>query len=304
MLLVFVIISTNQQEKNLKSISKFSHIFLTLSFLFLFWGCKTTNAMSRENFTPEAPYHIEENVVFNEVEEPYKFIFLRIYNPVYKNPFYYANVLKNLIRTTEVTEYTASHASIGFSLDDSFYGLSATGQGRLKIEHCTDIEEHPYMKNCDPVKSDQLTLAIKVRESEYYDIKEFVETAYNNPDVKYDVGINFPIGAVTINRKFFSKRENKQFGSVKYPKRKKKKVEEPEEKFVCCTFIAYSLISCVPEYKEWFNEHNIDYHYLTVTDLIFLPNAYKLFYSSWDDYDLAATAFAEEYPEFLPYLNN
>jgi len=258
--------------------------------------------ISRESFTPEEPYTIYEDISFNEVEEPYKYIFLRIYNPVYKNPLYFANFLKAGINATEVSEYTASHSSIGFSLEDTFYGLSGTGHGRLKIEHCTNIVDHPYMKSSDPQKSDQLTMAIKVRESEYNNIKADVEKAYEDPEFTYNVIQNFKIAPVAMNRKFFAKKENKQFGSIKYPKRKYN--PNKKERFVCCTYISYLLITYVPEFKQWFEEHKVDYHLLTVTDLIFLPYSKKLFYSSWDDYDLAVEAFVSQYPDFLPYLNN
>lgn len=287
----------------MKSTFKKLQFFLFLLFLFSLWSCKTTNALSRENFTPEEPYHLEENISFVDVEEPYKYIFLRIYNPIYKNPFYYANILRTLIGLTEVTDYTASHASIGFSLDDNFYGLSGSGDGRLKIEHCTNISDNVYMKNCNPDKSDEITLAIKVRESEYFNIKKYVESCLENPNFKYDVGINFSIANIAINRKFFAKKENKQFGTVKYPK-KRYKNDKPEERFVCCTFIAYALINYIPEFNTWFEENNVDYHLLTVTDLLFLPYTVPLFYSSWNDYDLAASAFVEHNPEFSSYLNN
>lgn len=260
--------------------------------------------MSIKNYDPDGIYFLENNIQFQEVEPPYKYIFLRLYNPIYSNPFYYANILKGMIELTEITDYTASHAAIGFSLDDSFYGLSSPGNGTLKIEHCTDIYDNIYMKNCDPYNSDQLTLALKVRASEYDNIKEYVETSYLNPKLRYDVGINFSIGSIAVKRKFFSKSTNKEFGHVKYPKNRKKAMEAPENNFVCCTFIAYALINNVPEIKQWFIEREIDYSLLTVTDLLGLPNVVKLFYSNWNNYDLAANAFVKLHPEFSEYLNN
>lgn len=285
----------------MKSIyKKYLYLFLCI---FVFFGCKSTNSVSRKVFTPEDPFYIESDLNFHEIDEPYKYIFLRLYNPIYSNPLYYANVLKNLIAVTEVTDFTASHAAIGFSLDDDFYGLSSPGDGRLKVEHCQDTLSNPYMANCNPVESTQLTLAIKVRDSEYQNIQQFVKESLDNPNLKYDVSINFPIGSMSIKRKFFSKKKNKQFGNVKYPKNSITVENDPEEKFVCCTFIAYCLVKYIPEFRQWFEEHNIDYHLLTVTDLIYLPNAVKLFDSTWNDYLNAAETFVQVNPEFSLYLN-
>jgi len=301
---VFVIISINQQVKSLKYISNLSKSFFLLFLLFLLFGCKTTNGLSRKEFTPEAPYHLEENVAFNDFEEEYSYIFIRLYNPSYSNPFYYANTLKNLIAVTEVTNYKASHASIGFSLEDTFYGLSSPGNGTLKVEHCTNPKSNIYMKRCNPKKSDQLTLAIKVRQSEYNNIKDFVLKNVENPNLSYDIGNNIPIGSISIKRKFFSDKEHKKFGNVKYPKTDFTYEDETEEKFVCCTFIAYTLIKYIPEFRDWFEEHQVDYRKLTVTDLIYLPYTNKLFYSSWENYNLAAEAFAANNTDFTSYLNN
>lgn len=303
---MFVTISISQQVKSLKSISKFFNFSLLFLLFFAFFSCKSTNSINKNEFSAEEPYLLKEDISFPQTEEPYKFIFIRFYNPVYSNPLYYANLLKNLIKITEITDFTTSHSAIGFSLDDNFYGLSASGSRELKIEHCTDSKSNTYMKNCNPKKSEQLTIALKVRESEYENIKKEVEASVDNPLIRYDVGINFPIGSISINRKFFAKKENKKFGTVKYPKRKDtKKIKEYENgDFVCCTYIATVLNNNVPEINQWFLEHNVDYQRLTVSDLIYLPNTVQLFYSNWENYELAALAFATENPEFLQYLNN
>lgn len=285
--------------KSTCKISKNFKLFLLTFALFTFWGCKTTQSLSRKNFTPDAPFKIEQNLAFQNISEPYKYIFLRLYNPVYKNPFQSANTLKNLIKITEISDYSLSHSSIGFSLEDSFYGLTATGNRELKLEKCTQIQNNPYMKKCNPQKSDQLTLAIKVRETEYSQIKEYVEECIENPNIQYDPKINVDIGLISIKRKFFAKKKNKVFGTVIYPK---EKTTLQNNKFVCSSFIAHCLVKFVPEIREWFINHNQNENLVTVTDLLYLPNCIKLFYSSWDDYELAATAFVAQYPEFSTYL--
>lgn len=300
---MFVTTNTRQQVRNLKSTCKFKKYLPLFLILFFLWGCKTTSGVSRKKFTPEEPFIIEEQLNFHTIDEPYKYIFLRLYNPEYSNPLYYANLLKNLIAATETTGFTASHAAIGFSLEDKFYGLTSSGENGVKPESCSNIADNAYMKTCNPDKSAQLTMAIKVRESEYDEIQKFVLESQDNTNLKYDISINFPIASISIKRKFFSTKNGKKFGNFKYPKTDVTVENDPEDKFVCCTFIAYCLVKYIPEYREWFEEHEIDYHMLTVTDLIYLPNVVKLFDSTWSDYTIAAETFVDQNPEFLPYLN-
>ena len=65
------------------------------------------------------------------------YIFFRMYDPVYKNPLYIANLLKSGITLTEVNSFNASHVAISFNLDDCFLGLTSLTVPQLKYENCS-----------------------------------------------------------------------------------------------------------------------------------------------------------------------
>ena len=62
------------------------------------------------------------------------------------------------------------------------------------------------------------------------------------------------------------------------------------------------IIASVDSVRQFFDENNIKYEYMNVTDLTFIPGLTPLFYSSWDTYGQAVKAFVEQYPEFAKYL--
>lgn len=290
---------------------KFFFILELLFYYLLFFSCKSTK-LNNENFT-SIPYIIEDNVVFDNLEdeeEPYKYIFIRLYNPIYSNPFYFANILKSGIALTEVYDLEVSHSSINFSLDDNFYGLTAATNPPMAIESCTDVADNSYMNQCNTVYSEQLTYALKVTEHEYNYIKDTVMFYYKYPKLTYAIAQNFRMAGYQIKRKFFKKKNKQFFGDVDYyPTDKKRKKKEMNNRyiadsFVCSSFISYVLINTVPRIHEWFKEHNINYRYVNVTDLTSIPGIKPLFYSTWDNYLVAANLFVEENPEFKEYLNN
>lgn len=292
---------SNKQQKRL----------LPLLFLlsFFFWGCKTLSTFDSSDFTPEAPYHIEEEISFPEMEEPTKYVFLRLYNPDYNNPFYIANLLQGGINLVEVTDLNLSHSAVNFSLSDDFYGLTSGGYYQLAQESCLNPEENKYMKHASAITSEQITLALKVPESEYYQLQKDVIEYSQSHKVKYRASKTFSNAFFALKRRLFTKKENRQFGKMKYPKSsiQNKKFEDPEyveNNFICSTFIGYILSKDITSIKNYFEENKINYRLLTVTDLFYLPDLQVLFYSTWQNYDLAAEAFVEEHPEFKPYLNN
>ena len=77
-----------------------------------------------------------------------------------------------------------------------------------------------------------------------------------------------------------------------------------EKHFVCSTFLAFVLYNNVESVTRYFDEHDIKYEYLNVSDISTIPGTTPLFYSNWDNYLEAAKAFIKEYPEFAPYLTN
>ena len=73
---------------------------------------------------------------------------------------------------------------------------------------------------------------------------------------------------------------------------------------MCSTFVGYVLYNNVESVSSFFDDNNIKYEYLNVTDISLIPGMTPLFYSNWDTYPEAAQAFVEEYPEFSEYLTN
>ena len=292
----------------------FSFIFLIL-FSLSFQSCKTTRSLAKESVEPnapdDAPFILAHDIVFPEIEGNYKYIFFRLYNPAYKNPLYIANMLKGGISITKTEDVPdLSHASLNFTLDDNYYGLTLGGEYQLAEEECVIPENNKYMKNCDPEISEQITYALKVSEEEYEKTKAFVEHYVNSTDIKYASSLNFKIALFSIKKKFFTPKKHQQFGTVIYPDdANNKKVDLNDDKdlinnFVCSTFVGYVLYNNVESVSEFFDENNIKYEYLNVSDITLVPGIIPLFYSNWDTYLEAAKAFVEEYPEFSEYLTN
>ena len=290
----------------------FSHILILLLGLILV-SCKTTRSLAKESVEPNAPedahFIVAHDIEFPEPEDNSKYIFFRLYNPAYKNPLYIANILKGGISITKTDDVPdLSHASINFSLDDNYYGLSLGGEYQLTEEECELPENNKYMKNCDPEKSEQITYALQVSEEEYEKTKAFVEHYANSPDIKYKTTLNFKIAIFSIKKKFFTTKKHKKFGSVIYPQDAdniKVDIDENNElpnNFVCSTFVGYVLYNNVESVSSFFDENNIKYEYLNVADIALIPGIVPLFYSNWDTYDEAVKAFVEEYPEFSDYL--
>ncbi len=298
---------------------KISKTYLPLIALFVlslsFQSCKTTRSLAKEAIEPGAPeeatFIVAHDVVFPECEGNFKYIFFRLYNPAYKNPFYVANLLKGGIKMTKTEEVPdLSHAAINFSLDDSYYGLTLGGKHQFAEEECAIPENNKYMKNCDPTKSEQITYGLRVTEEEFEKTQQFVEHYKNSTDIKYASSLNFKLAIFSLKRKFFAPKDHKQFGTLIYPEdAKNKKVDRKKEDdylndFVCSTFIGYVLYNNVESVSKFFDENNIKYEYMNVTDISLIPGMTPLFYSNWDNYLEAANAFVEEYPEFKEYLSN
>ena len=286
-------------------LSKFIYFIF---FSFLLWSCKSTNGLEKQTISPETPYFIEDELNFEEVEEPYRYVFFRLYNPSYTNPLYVANLLKIGIRITEVTDMNASHASINFSLEDNFWGLTLNDNQQLAQESCTDITTNEYMQKCNPDLSEQTTYAMRVSKEEFENLKNSLEEYTSSNEVRYETLRNFKMTAFQIRRKFFTSKEKQLFGNLEYKNDcEKDRLEfDPqytENNFVCSTFVAYLLNKNVAHVNQYFNEHNINYRYVNVTDLPSIPGMTKLFFSNWTNYTQAAQVFVNQNEEFNEYLN-
>lgn len=287
-----------------EKIKKYLKTSLFVLLVFLAYGCRTTRTVKifddyKEKVTIEAPELAATD------EEAY--IFFRLYNPCYSSPLNVTNLLKFGISTTNLSDIFVSHAAIGFDLNDDFYGVTLGGKQQLKLEICTDLSNNPYMRKCDPVSSELWVYAMKVPRSEYQASLEMVQYFLDNVTVKYSVMQNFPYTCYNIKRKFFTLKKNQGFGSPKLTKKsyniyKDLNPKRTPKKFVCSTFMAYILMQNVTEIQNLFIEKNINYRYVVPGDFTSFPGVIKLFYSSWEDYLIAAQKFVEENPDFAPYF--
>lgn len=262
------------------------------------------------NYFQNGNKELEESLHLSSKEEPKdgKYIFIRLYDPVYTDNLP-SELLKKGQYITNVTSIPTAHAAIGFDLKDNFYGLTIGGSYDFKIEQCTDIQSCYYMQTCDSKKSFFYTYAIKVTKEEYEAAKAKTLEYFDSKKLKYDVLHNVPVAFYCIRRKFRpnlpkipSLTEYSQF--LRNLKKTLRAVKQQKEKdrFVCSTFCCYILISTVPRIALYFCEKNINYDYITPSEISMLPGMKFLFSGCWDDFLKNASEYAEEHPEFKEYL--
>lgn len=264
-----------------------------LVFAFIFFSCTTTAKLETTN---ETAYTIPENSKGNNQSSDYKYIYIRLYNAKYNNPFCPENILKNLINFVDVSKVQYNHSAIGFGLEDEFYGLTVANEQNLHVEHCTNTEDNKYMHKCNPEKSVQAVFFLKVTNKEYRATKRMVQKYINDKKTKYDVGLNFNIGFYSFGRKYFTfDSQKKQFGSTKNSKINKKNTDE-EHNFICSSFISYVLYNNVESIRKFFDENGLNYVYVLPSDIASFPGVEKCFSSTWDEYLVSAENYIKENP--------
>ena len=67
-------------------------------------------------------------------------------------------------------------------------------------------------------------------------------------------------------------------------------------------FVAWVLYNSVDSVHQWFDDHKIDYEYITPSDLSQIEGVEFLFSSTWTEFDEAAEEFAKVNEEFADYL--
>lgn len=250
---------------------------------------------------------IEEKLALPE--DNCKYIFIRLYDPVYTDNLP-AELLKKGQYITNVTKIPAAHAAIGFDLSDNFYGLTIGGDYDLKEEACSNPSTCPYMQTCDAKKSIHYTYAIKVSAEEYEAAKKKTLDYYESKEVKYALLHNFPVALYCIKKKInlpslpklpLPEAYREFLTSLKKTLRAFKGFRE-KDRFVCSTFCSYILISSVPRIALYFCERDFSYDYITPSELSMLPGMKLLFSGSWLDFKKDAENFAKENPEFKEYL--
>ncbi len=231
-----------------------------------------------------------------------EWIFMRLYYPEYDNKASSVNMLKNLIIMADPNPELASHSSIGFGLEDDFYGLTLYSRKDLKKESCLVPQDNLYMKLCNPYKSTQTTLAIKVTPEEYEAAKKMLEKDFAEQKVKYWATKNVIVGVEGFKRKKMPREKSILGGRM--PKKGYIPSSKKQKHFVCSTYLAYVLQTCVKKVDDFFKARNIAYDKVSPTDLYYIPGFKVLFTSTWVDYKIAAAEFVNSKPRFSKYLTD
>ena len=283
---------------------RFYKVFLlVLVFSLCFVSCNSAKFFTEPEFIPEPGEYVnpnydeEQNFSFDEDKT---FIFLRFLTVNYKRRFSKENLLRYLQNFTEIEKFPLNHASINFDLNDEFYGVTIYGDKDLKKESCMHSELHPYLGKCWAEKCIEKTYALEVSKEEYEAAKKMVEEYYDEGQIHFDFKQDFLNIPFCTKRKFFMDPEHRTVEDIDWP------VSEPFEgdkphKFVCSSFIAYVLYTNVKSIHDYFDKFGINYNYIYISDLPYLPGMTKLFESKWKDYDDALDEFIMEHPEYVPY---
>lgn len=280
------------------------HITLLSVLIFTVTACRTTNSLTIDDAASSGLYDIlNEDASPCPTEDGEQYLFIRLYDPVYKNPFYMSTFLKLGIAATEVHRpLKLSHSSIGFDLTDNFFGLTLMPRPMLNEEHCTDVSTNDFMKQCKMNKSSQTTYALKVTSDEYNRAKNIVN---EYRDANYSVGRVIKSGIRSVGRKLFHTKKNEGIEKALKTKKGTQKIAatmEQKRKFTCSSFVAFVLYNSVDEIAQYFNEYQTNLNYISVTDLAFLPGVTELFSSTWEDYNSVAFSYVTTNPEYKPYI--
>lgn len=288
--------------------------YVSLFSLSILTSCRTVNSASiptaeaaglydilkdDESLQEEPPCHMDSASAFSRSY----YIFIRLYDPVYKNPFYMSTFLKGGIAATEVhPQLKLSHASLGLDLTDNFFGLTLMPRPMLNMEHATEADANEFMKQCRMDKSSQTTFALTVTKEEYEKVKQVL---YEYRDAKYSTGKVVLSGLKSIRRKMRAKK-NRSLEIALATKKGAAGIAQKmdkERKFTCSSFTSFVLYNSVDKIREYFDKNTTNLNYVSVTDLAYLPGVKLLFSSSWQDYNRVAQTYAEEHEEFLQYTS-
>lgn len=297
-----------KKRENIKLNYKFKNLLALLATVVLLASCATT----RKKVVYNIPATLDESgyILFSPEAEKFStngsYIFFRLYNPKYLSVTSGA-VLQAGLNTVDRNPFKGTHLAIGFDLTDNFYGLTMYADPNFKIENCTDIKTNEYMMTCDPDTSLQTTFALKVTTEECIAAKKMVKEYAKNGNLLYDVTRNFPIAADTIQRKvsLTHKTQRTYKRAMREQKlREKLHISNDDSKFVCSTVIGHILDECVPRIHEYFISHNLDYNFMTPSDITQIEGCQPLFTSSWNDYIETSLKFGKEHPEMARYLSS
>ena len=231
-----------------------------------------------------------------------KYVFIRLYNSVYKNGGFmttFGKVIKNLTGTVNDAVGGYTHAAISYKLTDDFFGLTSKGKGEkfgLKRESVLTPKDE-FTKSVDINKSQWSVYALPVSLIEYEKVKKFLELEIKDKKLAYG-SFNLLLQAIDrIGKNIILKKE---ISSEDVPQ---DDMIGRKEILVCSTFVAYTLCACT-NYKHIFKRYGLDYNYISPNDLASIPGAKFLCSGYHKDYNKLIKEFVNKNKEFNEYLTS
>lgn len=252
----------------------------------------------------------EEN--FFEYNDDEEYIFIRLIKAVYKNSLNPANILGKFINFVDNpikrTNMIYNHATISTDLKDNFYGLT-TGSGKemdFKIESVLRPENNRYLNGGNQNLSEFAVYGLKVKKSEYANVKNFLNLSLKNGNLVYNV-FDLPL----IGMKAFKDKMKMQLDKIFKKSTEDQKNEDINKitnkmnsLFVCSTLVSY-IIWKFTNIGKLMDKKNLQYGNCTPDDLVNkIPKMHFLFNGKWTEYNYKVMNFIAKHDNFKKYFNN
>lgn len=247
----------------------------------------------------------DEDRTLESINSNDKFVFIRLYNSIYKKggimvPF--GKAIRAFTGTVNDAVGGYTHAAISYKLTDDFFGLTSKRKGEnfsLKKESVENPESNKYIETLDTSKSQWAIYSLPVSVLEYEKVKKFLDLEIKDKLLEYGTFNLFLQALDKIGKKLY---KNKQSSIEDISTNE---MIGKKEILVCSTFVAYTLYTCT-NYKHIFKRYGIDYNYVSPNDLVSIPGAKFLCSGYHNEYNKNIKAFIKNNKEFdkyyTPYL--
>ena len=248
---------------------------------------------------------------FYNLNDDEEYIFIRLLKTNYKSALDPTNILGkgiNLVdRPVKKTNIIYNHASISINLRDEFYGLTLDPDKPydLKKESILKPTKNKLLDSGVQNTSKFIVYGIKVKKSEYANIKKFLNDGLKNKELTYSlfqlpfIGMNAfksKIKANFIDKIFKMSTESEKEDTAN------KILEKYDSMFVCSTFVSY-VIWKFTSIGKTMDKNNIKYGSCTPDDIVNkIPSTHFLFAGNWVEYNYKALEFISNNESFSKYF--
>lgn len=232
-----------------------------------------------------------------------KRIFIRLYNPVYKSSVTPAAFLKKAIEFVDeeaIDSVNYFHSSISTKLKDDFVGCTSGGQFAAKLESVLKPGSNFYMRGCDPAKSMYAVFEIPVSVGEQTKIRNILKASLKTK-LNYDV---LSLGLMGMHMLFNKFESEESYPTISVESALKYTEElQKHNNFVCSTFIAFIIITCIKRLTSEKKVSTADYRFFTPNALTRLvPGCRKIFSGVWSTYADDVAQFVKQNPKYREYM--